>query len=123
MRCASTLGGREPGGAAVCRSVEARCSTARRFFHDDTFKPENRLVGLLLLLYAQWPAVISRLTVDHIEQADGAVRIRLGAVPVELSAPVADPAVQQVAVRAAAMPSSAGQTLPGCSPEVGPVGR
>ncbi|MFJ2914612.1 site-specific integrase [Streptomyces sp. NPDC087228] len=78
---------------------EARWATARRLLHDDTLKPEDRLAGLLLLLYAQWPAAISRLTVDHIEDADGGVRIRLGAVPVELPAPVADLALRQVAVR------------------------
>ncbi|MDX3777010.1 site-specific integrase [Streptomyces europaeiscabiei] len=78
---------------------EARWNTARRLLHDDTLKSEDRLAGLLLLLYAQWPAAISRLTVDHIEERDGAVRIRLGAVPVELPAPVADLALQQVALR------------------------
>ncbi|ANZ14455.1 hypothetical protein O1L44_00500 [Streptomyces noursei] len=78
---------------------EARWSTARRLLHDDTLKSEDRLAGLLLLLYAQWPAAISRLTVDHIEETDGAVRIRLGAVPVELPAPVAELALQQVEVR------------------------
>src|SRR3954470_24728814 len=55
--------------------------------------------GLLLLLYAQWPAAISRLTVDHIEETAGAVRIRLGAVPVGLPAPAAELALQQVEVR------------------------
>jgi hypothetical protein len=49
---------------------EARWDTARRLLHDDTLKPEDRLAGLLLLLYAQWPATISRLTVDHIEETD-----------------------------------------------------
>jgi hypothetical protein len=78
---------------------EARGDTARRLLHDDTHKPEDRLAGLLLLLYAQWPAAISRLTVDHIEETDGAVRIRLGAVPVELPAPIAELALQQVEVR------------------------
>ncbi|MFF8788887.1 hypothetical protein [Streptomyces sp. NPDC015125] len=78
---------------------EARWTTARRLLHDDTLKPESRLAGLLLLLYAQWPAAISRLTVDHIEETGGAVRIRLGAVPVELPAPVAELAFHQVAVR------------------------
>ncbi|WP_406422893.1 hypothetical protein OH809_09135 [Streptomyces sp. NBC_00873] len=67
--------------------------------HDDTFKPEDRLAGLLLLLYTQWPASISRLTVDHIEETSGAVRIRLGDVPVDLPEPVAELALQQVAVR------------------------
>ncbi|MCX4640392.1 site-specific integrase [Streptomyces platensis] len=86
---------------------EARWDTARRLLHDDTFKPEDRLAGLLLLLCAQWPAAISRLTVDHIEETDGVVRIRLGAVAVavtvtvtvELPAPVAELALQQVQVR------------------------
>ncbi|MFI1212818.1 hypothetical protein ACH4UV_35155 [Streptomyces sp. NPDC020802] len=52
-----------------------------------------------MLLYARWPAAISRLTVDHIEETNGAVRIRVGAVPVELPAPVAELALQQVAIR------------------------
>ncbi|WP_407109820.1 hypothetical protein ACE1N8_02880 [Streptomyces sp. DSM 116494] len=78
---------------------EARWATARRLLHDDTLKSEDRFAGLLLLLYAQWPAAISRLTVDHIEESDGAVRIRLGAVPVDLPGPVAELALHQVAVR------------------------
>lgn len=78
---------------------KARWATARRLLHEDTLKSEDRLAGLLLLLYAQWPAAISRLTVDHIEETDGAVRIRLGAVPVELPAPVAELALRQVEVR------------------------
>ena len=86
-------------GSSQPMDDEARWATARRLLHDDTLKPEDRLAGLLLLLYAQWPAAISRLTVDHIQETDGAVRIRLGAVPVELPAPVAELALQQVAVR------------------------
>uniref|UniRef100_A0AAU2VH03 Integrase n=1 Tax=Streptomyces sp. NBC_00003 TaxID=2903608 RepID=A0AAU2VH03_9ACTN len=78
---------------------EARWATARRLLHDDTLKPQDRLAGLLLLLYAQWPAAISRLTVDHIEKTDAGVRIRLGAVPVELPELVAELALQQVEVR------------------------
>ncbi|MGP4092169.1 hypothetical protein [Streptomyces sp. KR55] len=78
---------------------EACRATARRLLHDDTIRTEDRLAGLLLLLYAQWPSAISRLTVDHIEEAGGAVRIRLGDVPVDLPEPVADLALQQVAAR------------------------
>ncbi|MEU7449740.1 hypothetical protein CH313_28750 [Streptomyces sp. TSRI0384-2] len=86
-------------GPSQAMDDEARWATARRLLHDDTLKPEDRLAGLLLLLYAQWPAAISRLTVDHIEQTDGAVRIHLGDVPVDLPEPVAGLALQQVAVR------------------------
>ncbi|ARZ66743.1 hypothetical protein SMD11_1079 [Streptomyces albireticuli] len=78
---------------------EARWATARRLLHDEALKPEDRLAGLLLLLYAQWPAAISRLTVDHIEATDGTVRISLGAVPVELPAPVAELALRQAETR------------------------
>jgi hypothetical protein len=67
--------------------------------HDDTLKSEDRLPGLLLFLYAQWPAAISRLTVNHIKETDGAVYIRPGAVPVDLPVPVDDLALQQVEVR------------------------
>ncbi|MDQ1031112.1 hypothetical protein QF035_008694 [Streptomyces umbrinus] len=86
-------------GPSQPMDVEARWATARRLLHDDTLKSEDRLAGLLLLLYAQWPAAISRLTVDHIEETNGAVRIRLGAVPVDLPAPVSELALQQVGVR------------------------
>ncbi|MFI6010177.1 hypothetical protein ACIBAG_15400 [Streptomyces sp. NPDC051243] len=78
---------------------EARWATARRLLHDHMLKPEDRLAGLLLLPYAQWPAVISRLTVKDVEERDGTVRIRLGVVPVELPEPVAQLALQQVEVR------------------------
>ncbi|WP_103544117.1 hypothetical protein [Streptomyces sp. SM1] len=86
-------------GPSQAMDDEARWATARRLLHDDTLKSEDRFAGLLLLLYAQWPAAISRLTVDHIEETDGAVHLRLGAVPVELPAPVAELALHQVAVR------------------------
>ncbi|MFF4606920.1 hypothetical protein ACFY12_29835 [Streptomyces sp. NPDC001339] len=86
-------------GPTQAMDDDARWASARRLLHDDTLKPQVRLTGLLFLLYAQWPAAISRLTVDHIEETDGAVRIRLGAVPVELPAPVAELALQHVAVR------------------------
>ncbi|UQA92481.1 hypothetical protein [Streptomyces halobius] len=44
-------------------------------------------------------SAIFRLTVDHIEETDGVVRLRLGDVPVDLPGPVAELALQQVAVR------------------------
>ncbi|MER5540415.1 hypothetical protein [Streptomyces mirabilis] len=90
-------------GSSQSMDDEARWATARRLLHNETFKPEDRLAGLLLLLCAQWPAVIYGLTVDHIEETDGAVRIRLGAVPVpvpvELPELIAELALQQVEVR------------------------
>jgi hypothetical protein len=57
-------------GPSQAMDDEARWDTARRLLHDDTLKPEGRLAGLLLLRYAQWPAAASRLSADHIEEAD-----------------------------------------------------
>ncbi|GCB51334.1 site-specific integrase [Streptomyces sp. NL15-2K] len=78
---------------------ESRWSIARRLLHDDALAPEDRLAGLFLLLYAQTPATISRLTIDRIRQADGAVTIGFGSVPIALPDPLANLATQQVALR------------------------
>ena len=42
-----------------------------------------------MLLYAQRPAAISRLTLDDLDTSDGTVRLRLGSVPVVLPEPLA----------------------------------
>jgi hypothetical protein len=69
--------------------TETRWEQARWLLHDDTVKPEDRVAGLLVLLYAQWPAAISRLTLDHLQTGDHEVRIRLGREPVVLPEPLA----------------------------------
>ncbi|MFB7666709.1 hypothetical protein ACFC1R_22625 [Kitasatospora sp. NPDC056138] len=46
-------------GPSQAMDDDARWATARRLLHDDTIRTENRLAGLLLLLYAQWPAAIT----------------------------------------------------------------
>ncbi|UXY32326.1 hypothetical protein [Streptomyces sp. HUAS TT20] len=86
-------------GPTQAMDDDARRDTARRLLHDDTLKLDDRRASLLLLLHAQWHAAISRLTLDHLEQTAGAVRIHVAAAPVELPAPVAELALQQVAVR------------------------
>jgi hypothetical protein len=69
--------------------AQAHWDQARRLLHDDTLKPEDRVAGLLVLLYAQWPATIARLTLQHVEtSSDTAVRLRLGPEPVVLPAPL-----------------------------------
>jgi hypothetical protein len=70
--------------------TEARWSQARWLLHDQTVKPEDRVAGLLVLLYAQRPATISRLTLDHVELREHEVRLRLGREPVVLPEPLAD---------------------------------
>ena len=72
---------------------------ARRLLHDDTLEPEDRVAGLLVLLYAQWPATISQLTLSHVQASGGQVRIRLGREPVVLPEPLDALVLQVVATR------------------------
>lgn len=79
--------------------TEARWEQARRLLHDDARKPEDRVAGLLVLLYAQWPSTISRLTLDHIHTSDDQVRIQLGREPVVLPEPLANLVLHLLATR------------------------
>jgi len=79
--------------------TETRWRQARWLLHDDSLKPEDRVAGLLVLLYAQWPAAISRLTLDHVRSDDGEVRLRLGREPVVLPEPLAGLVRRVVATR------------------------
>ncbi|MGH3736654.1 MAG: hypothetical protein ACRDT6_13740 [Micromonosporaceae bacterium] len=75
--------------------TEARWQQARQLLHDDTLQPEDRAAGLLVLLYAQTAATISRLTLDHVETSNAETRLRLGREPVVLPEPI-DTLVQQL---------------------------
>jgi hypothetical protein len=79
--------------------TEARWDQARRLLHDDTVKPEDRVAGLLVLLYAQTAATISQLTLEHVQTSDTDVRLRLGREPVVLPEPVDALIRQLVATR------------------------
>lgn len=79
--------------------TETRWEQARWLLHDATLKPEDRVAGLLVLLYAQWPAALSRLTVDHVEQRGNEVRLRLGREPIVLPEPLAGLVLQVAATR------------------------
>ncbi len=87
------------GGPSRVIDTETRWEQARWLLHDDTLKPEDRVAGLLVLLYAQWAAAISRLTLDHVQTDDNEVRIRLGREPVVLPAPLDTLLLQLVAAR------------------------
>jgi hypothetical protein len=77
------------GGPTGVIDTETRWEQARWLLHDDTVKPEDRVAGLLVLLYAQRAADISRLTTDHVHTSDGQVHVRLGQEPVLLPEPLA----------------------------------
>lgn len=69
---------------------EKRWDDAARLLQDDTLKSADRVVGLLLLLYAQNLGTISRLTADHINDSGDHVTLQLGSTPVVLPEPLAD---------------------------------
>jgi hypothetical protein len=79
--------------------TESRWEQARWLLHDSTLKPEDRVAGLLVLLYAQWPTAISRLTLGHVDTSDDQVRIRLGREPVILPEPLDALVLQLTATR------------------------
>jgi uncharacterized protein YidB (DUF937 family) len=87
------------GGPSGVIDTEARWEQARWLLHDDSLKPEDRLAGLLVLLYAQRASAISRLTLGHVQAADGQVRIRLGREPVILPEPLGTLTMQLAATR------------------------
>jgi hypothetical protein len=99
--------------------TETRWEQARWLLHDSTLKPGDRVAGLLVLLYAQWPAAISRLTPDHIQTSGTQVRIRLGHEPVILPEPL-DALVLQVAAARQGHAALGGQ---GTSPWLFPGGQ
>jgi len=87
------------GGPTGVIDLEKRWEQARRLLHDHTLKPEDRVAGLLILLYAQWPSAISRLTLDHVHASDDHTRLRLGREPVILPEPLAGLVLQLAATR------------------------
>jgi hypothetical protein len=87
------------GGPTGVIDTQTRWEQGRWLLHDDSVKPEDRVAGLLVLPYGQYPATPSRLTLDHVQTADGPVRIRLGREPVELPAPLDALAPKLIATR------------------------
>ena len=69
--------------------TEARWAQARWLLHDHTVNPVDRVAGLLVLLYAQTPAAISRLTLEQVGTTEHQVRLRLGREPIALPEPLA----------------------------------
>ncbi|WP_328435817.1 hypothetical protein [Nocardia puris] len=75
-------------GPAGPRDEQARWQTARRLMHDDGLTLGQRVAGLLLVLCAQHPSTITRLTVDHVDHRNDRVTLRLGTVPITLPPPL-----------------------------------
>jgi hypothetical protein len=78
---------------------EKRWADARRLLHDDTLPTPDRVAGLLLILYAQKVATISRVTVDDVHISGDTVAITFGTSPVVLPTPLARLVRELVATR------------------------
>ncbi len=79
--------------------TEERWGQARRLLHDEALNPGDRFAGLLVLLYAQQPAAISRLALDKVDAGDSQVLLRLGREPVLLPEPLDGLARHLIATR------------------------
>ena len=86
-------------GPARTIDTEARWAQARWLLHDHAIHPVDRVTGLLVLLYAQTPAAVSRLTLEHVQTTERAVRLRLGREPIALPEPLAGLVVDLAARR------------------------
>ena len=102
---------------------DQRWAIARQLLHDTTLDAEDRLAGLLLLLYAQRPSVIGLLTTDQITIADDQVSISFGRTPIRLPRPVDELARSVIATAKATPPSAQPPRHAGCSPEASPAAR
>ena len=87
------------GGPARVIDTETRWEQARWLLHDNAVRPEDRVAGLLVLLYAQQPSAVSRLTLDHVQASGDKVRLLLGREPVVLPEPLAGLVLQVAATR------------------------
>jgi hypothetical protein len=76
-------------GPARPLDQQQRWEQAKRLLHDDGLDTNDRVAGLLVLLYAQRLAAISRLTLDDIDTSGDTVELHLGTVPVMLPEPLA----------------------------------
>jgi hypothetical protein len=67
---------------------DKRWALVRSLLHDDSDAIEDRVAGLLVLLYGQPVARIARLTRDQITHTPARVQLLLGTVPLDLPAPL-----------------------------------
>ncbi|HEY1705144.1 MAG TPA: hypothetical protein VGG75_36070 [Trebonia sp.] len=111
------------GGPSGVIDADGRWEQARRLLHDDSLRPDDRVTGLLVLLYAQRATAVSRLTLDHVTAADGQVLLRLGSGPVVLPGPSAIWSCSWRQPAAAMQPSATTAPRPGCSPAASPDSR
>jgi len=77
---------------------DRRWELVRSLLHDDARAIEDRVAGLLVLLYGQPLARIARLTRDQVTDSPDSVTLLLGTMPVELHDPL-DGLIRQLLAR------------------------
>jgi len=77
---------------------DRRWELVRSLLHDDVRAVEDRVAGLLVLLYGQPLARIARLTRDQVTDSADGITLLLGTMPVELPGPL-DGLVRQMLAR------------------------
>lgn len=68
--------------------ADERWATARRLLNDDSIETRDRVAGLMVLLYGQFPARTCRLTVDHVIHDESGVALRLNKLPLKIKPPM-----------------------------------
>ncbi|MER6391636.1 hypothetical protein ABT236_24625 [Streptomyces sp. NPDC001523] len=68
--------------------ADERWATARRLLNDDSIETRDRVAGLMVLLYGQFPARTCRLTVDHVIRNENGVALRLNKLPLKIKPPM-----------------------------------
>ncbi|MFJ2136411.1 hypothetical protein ACIOMQ_37350 [Streptomyces sp. NPDC087845] len=86
-------------GPATAIDTERRWQDVHRLLHDTTLTVPDRVAGLLLLLYAQRPRTIARLTTGHVLTEGSRTKIVFGSKPITLPEPLADLVREIVATR------------------------
>lgn len=110
------------GRAVRCHRHRSTLGQARWLLRDETINVEDRVAGLLVLLYAQTAAAISRLTLTRIDTSDDHVRLRLGGDPVVLPERSPDSSSTSSPTAEATLHSAAKEPPRGCSRAVSPGG-
>ncbi|RSM85854.1 hypothetical protein DMA10_36895, partial [Streptomyces sp. WAC 01420] len=68
--------------------ADERWTTARRLLNDDSIETRDRVAGLMVLLYGQFPARTCRLTTAHVIHDENGVALRLNKTPLKLPPPL-----------------------------------
>lgn len=79
--------------------TERRWQDARRLLHNQTLPLPDRVAGLLVLLYAQSPAVIEGLTTATVDDDGTTITLTLATVPIVLPDPLAGLMREHLATR------------------------